>query len=622
MCGVNNSTVTAIDYDLEGQIIPYHLAITAMRDSGYKNTAYALAELIDNAQQANAKDIEVFCLEEEKIIEQRKRSRVSRIAVLDNGVGMNIQALRMALQFGNGTRLNDRSGIGRFGMGLPNASISQAGRVDVWSWQNGLDNAIHTYLDIDDIRAGILKLIPNPSHCPVPNEWRYLSDNTGKTGSLVIWSKLDSHRLTWKTAKSTLHNTEQIVGRIYRKFLSNGSLSIRMVAKHEDGDIFFDQKAHVVDPLYLIPSPLVPDPFKGEAMFELIFDDPIYFDIEYEGERHKVSVRFSVAKTETVEYAGTKNRGDTKYGHHAKHNIGVSVVRAGRELMLDPGWCIGYDPRERWWGAEVEFPPALDEVFGVTNNKQAATHFSELAKIQWEQLAENGESFIDVVRRLKEEGDPRGWLLELSDGLQRNLQAVRKVISGQGSGKRSTRKQRHNEVDNLTKAINDSWKNRSKECPIEGEDVKPSDDVLLDIKNDLTKGKNYSEIEAKDLIELIREKDLKVIFLEANFADRYNLFNVETKGSVTEITFNRQHPAFNDVFGTVNTIDEDINGLTKEEILERLGRAINASKIIFAAWARYERESGIDRARALEKVRHDWGQIAATFLECENELSL
>ena len=41
--------------------------------------------------------------------------------------------------------------------------------------------------------------------------------------------------------------------------------------------------------------------------------------------------------------------------------------------MLDDGWCIGYDPRERWWGAEIEFPPTLDEVFGVPNNKQAAT---------------------------------------------------------------------------------------------------------------------------------------------------------------------------------------------------------------------------------------------------------
>ena len=37
-----------------GYIIPPELAVKAMRDSGYRNTAYALAELIDNSIQADA----------------------------------------------------------------------------------------------------------------------------------------------------------------------------------------------------------------------------------------------------------------------------------------------------------------------------------------------------------------------------------------------------------------------------------------------------------------------------------------------------------------------------------------------------------------------------------------
>ena len=100
--------------------------------------------------------------------------------------------------------------------------------------------------------------------------------------------------------------------------------------------------------------------------------------------------------------------------------------------MLDQGWCIGYDPRERWWGAEVEFPPALDEVFGVTNNKQAATHFAELATMDWEQLREEDEEFRDVVERLKDEGDPRGYLLPLQDSIKRNLNQLRELIAAQG----------------------------------------------------------------------------------------------------------------------------------------------------------------------------------------------
>ena len=78
--------------------------------------------------------IEVLCLERRAVVNERERSRLHEIAVLDNGSGMDATTLRMALQFGNGTRLDDRSGIGRFGMGLPNASISQAARVDIWTW--------------------------------------------------------------------------------------------------------------------------------------------------------------------------------------------------------------------------------------------------------------------------------------------------------------------------------------------------------------------------------------------------------------------------------------------------------------------------------------------------------
>ena len=70
-------------------IIPPSLAIRAMRDSGYKNTAYALAEIIDNSVQAQATNIELICIESAEVVNQRERSRISAIGVLDNGCGMS-----------------------------------------------------------------------------------------------------------------------------------------------------------------------------------------------------------------------------------------------------------------------------------------------------------------------------------------------------------------------------------------------------------------------------------------------------------------------------------------------------------------------------------------------------
>ena len=377
-----------------------------------------------------------------------------------------------------------------------------------------------------------------------------------------------------------------------------------------------DREAGINDPLYLRPLEVLPAPFDATPMFEEAWTES--HEIEFEGGIHEVAARYAMATSDTVTEAGTQDRGMTEYGRHAAKNMGVSVLRAGRELMLDEGWCIGYDPRERWWGAEIEFPPALDEVFGVTNNKQAATHFSELARTDWRELREeDDEEFMEVVRRLKEDGDPRGWLLELSDAINRNLRKLREKIKAQGAGKRSSRKTRHGTPDDVTSTVNRAWKERSKEVPVQGDERAPD---LAEVRNDLTENKQYNRDDAEELVLLIRDSHLRVVFLEADFPDPFQLFNVEMKGNITEITFNRQHPGFDAIFGTVAMDDQEMGDLTREEVIERLTKAVNATKIVFAGWARYEREAGVDRAKGLRRVRVAWGQMAAQFLEPEEQL--
>src|SRR5262249_30988685 len=69
--------------------------IRAIRDAGYKGTAFAIAELVDNSIEANSTEIEVFVEE----IRQETGNQV-RIQVIDNGHGMSKSVLRTALQFG------------------------------------------------------------------------------------------------------------------------------------------------------------------------------------------------------------------------------------------------------------------------------------------------------------------------------------------------------------------------------------------------------------------------------------------------------------------------------------------------------------------------------------------
>jgi len=202
------------------------LVVQAMRDNGYKNSAYAISELIGNSIQAGAKSVELLFVEQEKQSGQRRVKGISQVAVLDNGIGMDSDNLKMALQIGNGTLINDRSGMGRFGMGLPSASISQCRRLEVWSWQTGIENAWYTYLDIDEIEDGKLTEVPVPLAKSVPGDWRSLGQSFGTSGTLVVWSNLD--RCTWRTANAFVHNSEPLIGRMYRKFIDRGDVNIRV----------------------------------------------------------------------------------------------------------------------------------------------------------------------------------------------------------------------------------------------------------------------------------------------------------------------------------------------------------------------------------------------------------
>jgi hypothetical protein len=609
----DHSSVTANNSD----VIPQDLAIRAMRDSGYRNTAYALAELVDNAAEAEASRIDILCVETNRLVEERNRWRPTEIAVCDNGSGMDAPTLRRALQFGNGTRLNSRRGIGRFGMGLPNSSISQAGRVDVWTWQNGADNALWSYIDVGEISRREQREVPEPEHKPVPETWRHLVGAIGESGTLVVWSRLDPSRLTWKSGKTVIDNTEREIGRVHRTFIADGRLTVRLMRVRED-EVADEREARINDPMYLTPAAHLPAPFDVEPMFEEAFpDDPI--EIELGGETHVVMTRYSIARPKTVELADEKrNRGDMPYGKDADKNTGVSVMRAGRELMLDRSWTITYEPTERWWGCEVEFPPALDEIFGVTNNKQDATIFRELAQLDWRDLAEEGETEMrQVADRLKAEGDPRGALLKLSTTLKTNLANIRKALRTQTKGVRGALAggKRHPGKDPTEKA-NEGWTKRDNETPIPGGDEPPSEDDIKMIEEDL-KEDGRSDEEREEIIARVKTGKLKIFFVDRELGASGDLFMVRRRGGATEVVFNRDHAAFDCIFDTVS-MDEDFETLPTDELQRRLEDAHIAVHILFAAWARMEREDESNKTR-YDRVREDWSKLARDFLNDESD---
>lgn len=591
--------------------VPAHLAIEAMRVNGYRNTAYAVAELIDNSIEAEASLIQLLCAEKEDQLPTRTIRKLYQIAVLDNGIGMDEQVLKMALQFGNGTRLSRsaRTGIGRFGMGLPASSISQCKRVDVWSWQNGIENALHTYLDVDEIKRGLRQTVPEPDKEPIPSVWLQAGLNFGKSGTLVVWSKLD--RLLWSKASTLIDNSELLIGRLYRKFLNEQKTKIRLLAFNYDDPsvVSVDRYAKPNDPCYLMKNTSCPPPFDKEPMFEKFGGDDVFeskFTINFNGANHDVIVRLSYAKDEARAH---DNAGNTPHGRHAAKNIGISIVRAGRELELDQSLVIQYDPRERWWGIEVEFPPALDELMGVTNNKQSARNFADIMTMverDIENLMKSGKTLNQIKTELEEEGDPRAPLIEVAIFIKNQLSIIRNLLKEQGRGKRTTRyiditpeKTATRLTDERKKmgfiGESDKYENKS---PTEKEE---------EIKRELMEV-GITEEDAERLAATTVTNNLKYLFAEAPFeSDAF--FIVSPRGGTINIILNTRHPAFENL---VEVLEKNPNVSVYEE---RLNKAAEGLKLLLMAWARYEDElpDGPMKEHA-QDARKDWGRIARIFL--------
>ena len=600
---------TADTYRPDGEIIPPELAVKAMRDSGYKNTAYALAELIDNSVQADATSVEVICVEEYRQINERSRRRIQAIGILDNGEGMPPETLRLALQFGNGTHLTDRRGIGRFGMGLPNSSISQCRRVEVWTWQSGPDNAMYSYLDVDEIEGRKMFAVPEPSHMPLPEQWRTRSEIVETTGTLVLWSNFDDHRLSWRGALATLRNTESLIGRMYRKFIDNGRLSIRLLAMLEgETEPTFDEAVRVNDPLYLMRDSSTPNPFDSEPMFQRWGDGDEVFSIHYDGATHDVVVRMSWARQETVP-EDKSDRGARPYGKHAAKNIGLSIIRESRELDIDPSWTNSYDPTERWWGLEIEFPSTLDEVFGVTNTKQNATILSHMAQFEWRAEAESGESISEFRGRIQSEGDPRALLLPIVDHIRQQIVEVRKRLKKQTAGRRK-KQERHDEptVEDLATT---KFRERAEQGhPTDADSTEFTEKDRESFEQDLREDKHYPENIAEEIANATLRRRRKVVFLTKEM-EGYAFFNVEHKqGGLTAVVFNTNHPFYEQL---MESLSPEIGDESDADLIDRVHKAADTLELLFAAWARYEMEEVRQQNRLFE-MRQEWGKMARFFM--------
>lgn len=601
-------------------MMPTHLVIKAMRDNGYKNAAYAVAELMDNAIQAGATEVELLCAERHEEVNQKSRARLYKIAVLDNGSGMDAKTLRMALQFGNGTRLDpeNHDGIGRFGMGLPNSSISQARRVDVWSWQDGVENAIYTYLDLDEFENKQISEVPEVVSRQIPEVWKNMGNSLSNSGTLVVWSEID--RCMWRTAKAVIDNSELLIGRIYRYFLNDKDVKIRLASFNIKSPKDIEERFAVPnDPLYLMENTSCKEPFHDKPMFEKYGEESEY-TVKFREKEYPIKIKFSLASQEAR--AGT-NAGNLPHGKHSAKNIGVSIVRAGRELDLDPTWTNPSDPRERWWGVEIDFPPALDDLFGVTNNKQSARYFSYLATVDLDSMADEDENLNEIMDEMSADEDMRLPILKIAQHIKNQIQNLRNFVGQQKKGQQTQKRYEENsagtQIEKLATDVIRERQEKNLKGESDSQETATEDERKEEIKEVLIDD-GFSEDSADQLAATLIARKLKVVFDHANIGS-FSFFDVKSKGGVMFITLNTSHPAYiylEEILEEKIPYEDEEDACDEKvrELRDKFIYAREGLKLLLIAWARHEDETPDGNTKEkIREARWEWGKMAKAFFD-------
>jgi len=197
--------------------------IESLRAVGY-NLPTAVADILDNSIAAKAKNV---------YITFHWAGRDSSVLILDDGWGMDEEALRNAMRPGSRNPLEERSltDLGRFGLGLKTASFSQCRNLCVASKPAKQTVSTRTW-DLDALAS-----------C---SEWRLLLDppavaseaikklNAMSHGTAVVWSTLDrlvgdelaGHSVAHARFNDAIDHVREHLALTYHRFLEDRSLKI------------------------------------------------------------------------------------------------------------------------------------------------------------------------------------------------------------------------------------------------------------------------------------------------------------------------------------------------------------------------------------------------------------
>ena len=568
------------------ELIEVDKAIQSMRDSGF-DLATAVGEIVDNSYEARSTMIRIRTFEYETVIpnsNKRKKNKptkiIDRIAFADNGIGIEYETLPKVLKLGFSTRYNQREGLGRFGVGMKLAAISQAKRIDIYTQPQGSKEFYHAYLDLDLISEGKQTQIEAEKIKGYPSEYADLmkhpkTNETFESGTLVVWSEVD--RLTdggkyGSAIQERIQNLVKFLGRAYRQYIDRGFL------------IELDSREiNLYDPLFLLYNPRVVKNF-GEDLRAIIKDEDC---LNIEGQNVNITVTLYPQEFRKIRGSGGLPERDKRFaGLYIPENEGhISILRNGREIYYDiiPKLLpSGVKDLDRFIGIEVSFPATLDEYFQVRHVKRGAEPVDKLRQ----DLRKSIKRSIPIARKNiralwtqmeQDEEKQQGLLFH-----EESENAVQRAEINAPPGKAGMNLSQQEQEKIILNLL---------------------EDLGVDPKKDK---KTVKEIEQK-------LENLPVTFVDAGYPGK-DLFDIEHLNGKAIIKINHRHPFIQEIYDPLKELTKiDPEDIEPQEAISLAIKAKLGLEVLFMAYASAENRHH-EPDKAFGDLRHDWGRKAYEYI--------
>lgn len=433
--------------------------IERMRSSDYQGTSYAFAEIIDNSFDAESNLVRITAIEKR---DPQNRRVIDEIIFSDNGYGMDFNTLNHCLTFAYGTNDNiddvmKKKKIGKFGMGLPNASISQCKKIAVYSKQISDDWHLKT-MDIESLVNNDSTNLDDAITTSLPEHLYNVNAVIDiDKGTIVSWKECD--RLDRQYADTLFKRSEGILGRVFRHYLAKGcKLELAIYLHNEIDNSYIMQSINSItlnDPLFLTPNAYITKALRNSSArdeaLEEKYDPSVYYgkfvnglsenesrptnnkyedysfihSFEWKGKTYYFRFKSSYANID-IQKPGIREGGKTKvgavYGDKMK-NGNIYFTRHQREISSGHyGFYNLSAENNRWWTIEIDFDPEADDLLGVSNTKQG---------IKFNKTIDDESSLgFDKHTASLQQAKEKLWF-EISSKITKAITALTKILAAQ-----------------------------------------------------------------------------------------------------------------------------------------------------------------------------------------------